>query len=482
MDNIKDVIKKYIDEDIAPFSMPGHKYGRAFKGKIDNLYDFLIRGDLTEVDGLDNMHHPEGVIKNSLKELKDTYKCNGKSYFLVNGSTSGNLAMIFSAFCEGDKILVERNCHRSVYNGIILRKLKPIYIDCHIDKKTGLMFPCKEEDIIKSINDNADAKGILLTYPNYYGMCIDIKKISQLCKERKILLLVDSAHGAHFGFSNHLPINAVEANSDMVVESAHKTLPSLTQTAFLHVNNKELIDNTDFYVSAYSSTSPSYMFMMSMEYGYEFLKNDANALYDDMYVKINKIKSKINMIKDKSTNSSLFTVIDREFIINNLKYTLYDFDFTRIIINVKEGCSGHKLSEFLRKNKVQCEMSDERNVVLIPTPFNIDKDYDKLLSALESCKEEDIKGDIKFVQTYGKYDKIYEPYEAFNMKKTIISIDDCLGKICGDNIVPYPPGIPMVVIGERITKEIILKLEELLSMNVDILGIENRNIKVLDKL
>ena len=473
MNSIRNTIKNYLDEDIAPFSMPGHKYGRAFKENnlYDNITKLMINGDLTEVDGLDNLHDPSGVIKEALDDLKNLYKSK-KSYFLVNGSTSGNLAMIFAAFSEGDKVLIERGCHRSIFNGIILRKLRPVYLDYNYDSVLGLPISNNSVDVISRIENEEDIKGIVLTYPNYYGICCDLKAISEKCKEKNILLIVDSAHGAHFGFSGVLPQNAVSLGGDIVVESAHKTLPSLTQTAYLHVMNENLIDNTDFYVSAFSSTSPSYMFMMSLEYSKDFLKSEVELKYKKLIHRIEKLKQEIS-------SCSFLRIIDKEYINKSADFPIFDYDNTRIVINVDKGLSGHKLLKYLRENSVQCEMSDERNVVLIPTPFNIEEDYDKLIKALKKCSESDISDKLKEICYMNSYEKVIEPYEASCAEKILVNIEDCEGMTAGDNIVPYPPGIPLVVMGEKITRNHIETIKRLLSSGVDVLGVNENKIKAV---
>lgn len=472
MNSIRNTIKNYLNDDIAPFSMPGHKYGRAFESNdlCGDLKDIMIHGDLTEVDGLDNLHDPSGVIKESLDDLSRLYKSK-KSYFLVNGSTSGNLAMIFAAFNEGDKVLVERGCHRSIFNGIILRKLRPVYLDYNYDAVLGLPISDNSNDVIYHIENEKDIKGIVLTYPNYYGICCDLKAISEKCREKGILLIVDSAHGAHFGFSSVLPQNAVGLGADIVVESAHKTLPSFTQTAYLHVMNDKLIDSTDFYVSAFSSTSPSYMFMMSLEYSKDFLKS-AEEKYKNLVHRIEQLKKEIS-------SCSFLRIIDKEYINKSSDFPIFDYDDTRIVINTDKGLSGHKLLKYLRDNKVQCEMSDERNVVLIPTPFNIEEDYDKLIEALIKCRRSDICDESKEVCYMNSYEKVIEPYEASSSEKITVNIDDSDGMIAGDNIVPYPPGIPLVVMGEKINKEHIKSVKRLLDSGVDVLGVSGDTIKVI---
>lgn len=474
--NIAQTIEEYINEDIAPFSMPGHKQGRAFhkmpseNGKLD----FLIKADLTEVDGLDNLHHPEGIIKESLKDLAKVYGSE-KSYFLVNGSTSGNLTMIFAAFNEGDKVLVERGCHRSIFNAIILRKLKPVYLNHSYNINLGIDIPNNSKEVIESIQQEQDIKGVILTYPNYYGVCCDLKSIANSCKKKNIYLIVDSAHGAHFGFNNLLPQNAVKLGADAVVESAHKTLPSFTQTAYLHINNHKLIPKVDFYISAFSSTSPSYMFMLSLEFSKDFLKNEATKEY-------NKLLQRIYLLRSEINSSKKFRILDRQYIEQCLGYSNFDFDDTRLVINVEEGFSGHKLLEYLRENKVQAEMSNDRNVVLIPTPFNIEQDYVKLVEALKKCDLEYIKEKTKPIYNNNSYEKVLEPYEVIDKDKLEIDLKESEGLVAGDSIVLYPPGVPLVIMGERITYKHIEIVTKAIEDGVQVLGIADNKILVVNEM
>jgi arginine/lysine/ornithine decarboxylase len=197
---------EYTNENNIPFAMPGHKGGQGFLstdiGK--EIYSNILKIDITEVDGVDNLHNPDGIIKEAEELLSRFYKSR-KSYFLVNGSTSGNLAMIFSAFSEGDKVIVERNCHRSIFNGILMRKLKPIYIRNKISSKFNAPMSVDMEHFLSLIEDNKDAKGIIITYPNYYGVCPNLKLIINEAKKYNMKVLVDSAHGAHFGVYDVLP-------------------------------------------------------------------------------------------------------------------------------------------------------------------------------------------------------------------------------------------------------------------------------------
>lgn len=473
-------VGNYMKENNISFCMPGHKNGRGFlrtkEGK--KLYENFIIGDITEVDGVDNLHNAEGIIKESQELLSKLYG-SIKSYFLVNGSTSGNLAMIFSSFNEGDKVIVERNCHRSILNGIIMKKLKPIYIKNYIDDQYNAPFSIDEEHFSSVISKNKDAKGIIITYPNYYGICTDLKKIISTAKKYNMKVLVDSAHGAHFGVNSTLPENAVKLGADMVVMSAHKTLPSLTQTAYLHVGEGADREKTEFYVSALLSTSPSYMFMNSMDYARFYLEKYGKDDYSKLLKLCNLYRNKINALNG-------FHILNKKDVnrgyshIKGLEKWKYDLDLTRFVINVPEGYSGHKLAEYLRKNKIQSEMSDDRNVILIFSPFNTESEFDILYNVLVKCPLDKMKDRHIQIIDYEIPEARLYPYELMDKNKKRISLEKSEGEISAVSIVPYPPGVPVVMPGEVINKDIISMIKYYVENNVTVLGIDEGSILVVE--
>lgn len=473
MDNIPLVLglKKYIQEQNAPFSMPGHKYGRGFKNEVMEVpLEELISWDMTEVDGLDNLHNPEEIIKEGQERLKELYRSN-KSYFLVNGSTCGNLVMMFSSFKEGDEVLVERNCHRSISNGIIMRKLKPIYIKNIYSENLKEAIGMDVDDLKEKLKSNTNIKGIVLTYPNYYGIGVNIKEIIRICKERKLKVLIDSAHGAHFGFHELLPENAQSLGGDMVVMSAHKTLPSLTQTAYLHVNNSELVERVEFYLGVFMSTSPSYIFMASLDYARAFLEYKGQESYGQLIERVKDFKNEVKKLQ-------YVKVLEKQHFIEE-GFENINMDTSRIILNTNSGYSGHKLLEYLRKNRVQCEMSSSRAVVLIPSPFNIEQDFKLLIDALKQCKYNKLVDEEVPMMIEGIPNLKLMPYEVMEGEKIFINLNDTLGKIVAENIIPYPPGVPLLVMGEEVEKEHIRAIQRCLDNRVTVLGVKNSKIKVL---
>lgn len=476
LDNIPiiDGIKKYIEEGIVPFSMPGHKMGRAFSC----FKDILINGDLTEVDGLDNLHKPDGIIKEAEEKLSSLYGSD-KSYLLVNGSTCGNLIMIFSSFKEGDTILVERNCHRSIMNGIIMRKLKPIFIKNIFHSKLKAPIGLDIDHLDKLLKEHNNIKGIILTYPNYYGVGIGLEYIINICKENKLKVLVDSAHGAHFGFNKKLPITIQNLKPDMVVMSAHKTLPSLTQTAWLHVNNCEQIEQVEFYKGIFMSTSPSYMFMMSLDYSRNFLECNASEEYDKLFDLITEFKYKVKDLNYIRIVDKMFLKDDiTDYNQNNEKYKI-EIDESRIVINLGNGFNGNRLFEYLRENNIQGEMSDHKNVVLIPSTFNTRDDFNILAEVLIKCNNETLREDeVNFYDTDIPKMAIL-PYEIIDKEKEIIKLQKSQGKIVAENIIPYPPGVPILVGGEIIESKHIEIILTCINNNITVIGVENNNIKVV---
>lgn len=472
---IVDALLKYKKEENSYFAMPGHKMGKAYEdtkeGKI--LLDNFINFDITEVEGLDNLHNPTGIIKEGQEQLANYYGSK-KSYFLVNGSTSGNMIMIFATFKEGDKIIVERNCHRSVFNSIILRKLKPIYVMNEVSEKYDAPFSINKKHLFKLIKENQDARGILLTYPNYYGICAELDEIVKEAKKYNMKVLIDCAHGAHFGVIDELPDNPLKLGCDMVVQSAHKTLPSLTQTSFLHVNCDELLDEVNFYTSMFLTTSPSYLFLASMDYSRYYLQKYGSKDYSILINLCEEYRKKINHI-------GFYHIIDEHDIIKKSSSTrnkVY-IDKTRYIINVPKGFSGHLLLDYLKANKIQCEMSDSRNVVLIFATSNTRDDFDKLYRILKECNKDTLIDQyVKPMQfEIPLIDKL--PWETLNMKKVECSIKDSVNKVCGQAIVPYPPGVPLIMPGEIITKDIIDIIGYYIDNNVTLLGVKENNLIII---
>ena len=458
---------KYHKEDNLILSMPGNKSGKAFlRDSLGTSFkESLGALDITEVDSLDNLHCPGGVIKEAQELLAKTYGVK-KAYFLVNGSSCGNLASIFSAFNEGDEVLVERNCHKSIYNALILRKLKVVYIDAVIDKDLGIFLPPSEEEIFKALKNSKNPREIILTNPNYFGVYYEIEEIIKKLKEKGLKIIIDSAHGAHFGISKELPKSMAKLG-DYVVLSAHKTLPSLTQGAFLLVNNDD--NNIDFYIKAFMTTSPSYLIMASLDYARYYLDNYGEKDYDNLIERAEFWKGKINSLNKVK-------IISRIKIDEN-----YEIDKSRYLVILKDGYIGHKLLDYLKEKKIQSEMSFSKGVVLILSPCNSNSDFEKLYFAIKDLDMESVtSAERNYIYKNIVPTKVLEPFEVLNFKYKKVPLNESLGKISKSFIVPYPPGIPVVCPGEIITLEVKELIDEHLRNNLKVIGIENESIEIIE--
>ena len=461
-----DEVLKYKKEENLIFSMPGNKCGKVFlKDNIGKEFvDTMGYLDITEVDPLDNLHAPEGIILEAQQLLAKTYGVK-KAYFMVNGSTGGNLCSIFAAFNEGDEVLVERNCHKSIYNGLILRKLKVKYIEPLIDEKLGIFLPPDKKNIYDAIEQCENLKGIILTYPSYFGITYDIGEVLLDLKKRGLKIVVDSAHGAHFIANNKLP-KAIYGIPDYVVLSAHKTLPALTQGSYLLSNTDD--NDVEFYLNTFMTTSPSYLIMSSLDYARYYLDEYGYDEYERLINKAEKYRSIINSLNKVH-------IISKEDLAED-----YDIDKSRYIVTVSKEYSGHKLLEYLREQGIQCEMSFASGVVLLLSPINDDDDFKKLLKSFENLQLKDIRQD-----NYSKYysfipKKVLEPYEVFKKECKYIKINEADKNIACEAIIPYPPGIPLLCPGEVITKEAIDIIDDYISNNRSVIGIKNKEyIKVV---
>ena len=378
------------------------------------------------------------------------------------------MASIFSAFNEGDEVLVERNCHKSIYNGLILRKLKPVYIEANIDLDNGILLPCSEKNIEDALIKAKDPRGIILTSPNYYGISCDLEKILRKLKANGVKILIDAAHGAHYGINKKLPESMVRL-AHYVVLSAHKTLPALTQGAYLLVN--DIYSNVEFFISAFNTTSPSYLIMSSLDYARYYLENYGDSDYDSLIDLAEVYKNQINSL-DK------VIILSQDDIEGN-----YKLDKSRYIMTLPVGYSGNKLLEYLLENKIQSEMSFSRGVVLILSPFNTREDFEKIYQAIMFLDIETLKDEEKNIG-YVNLEKIkrLEPFEVHNARFEEVEINHAAGRISKDFIVPYPPGIPLVLPGEEITEDVVKAIRWYQGKCISILGIYYNRIKVIKNI
>ena len=487
---ILDAINKYIKSKPTPFHMPGHKLGSFFAMHAELINDRidssnakeilkLLNYDLTEIPGLDNLNSPNGIIKEAMAHTKRAFKSDD-SYLLVNGSTVGIHALIMATCFPNDKILIQRNSHKAVNEGIILANAIPVYISPEFDQEFGIPLPVTPKMVEKSLTENPEIRVVFLTRPDYFGQCCDIKAISKIVHDRGKILIIDEAHGAHLTFCEKLPISSIEAEVDACVQSAHKTLPALTQGAWVHLKGNLIdADKVEEMLTLLQTTSPSYLIMMFLDIARDVMEKDGERLLEDLLKEILNIRLKLTKIGYK--------VLEKT----------EEYDFTRLTVNVSSlNITGYEAEKYLwEKHAIQVEMSDLNNLILIFTVADSRDTLNNLIFALEdlylSCMSKIANKDgallenpirKSYLKEFNFPKRIYTPNEAFYSNKMRVSMDDSINKVSADFIVPYPPGIPLLCPGELITAESISYINEIIALGGTVNGLSDGKLKIcIDK-
>lgn len=456
MEYIYDKLKKYSEDDYYGFHMPGHKRNQGFAG-INMPFDI----DITEIDGFDDLHHPKDLILEGQKRASKVYGSDN-SYYVVNGSTTGLLSAVLGCTKKGDSILIARNCHKSVYHAVYMNELNPIYIYPSFDPNTELNGEIKSEDVDKILSQHNDIKAVVITSPTYDGVVSDVKAIADVVHKRNIPLIVDEAHGAHFGFHPYFPQRANSLGADVVINSLHKTLPALTMCGLIHVNgkfaNKKKIEK---YLHIIQTSSPSYILMASIDCCIRFLENDREKYFNNYVNLLEYTRNELKKLKH-------IHLIETD-----------NFDKSKILISVKNtNLSGNELSNILlEKYHLQMEMAAGTYVLAMTTVADTKEGMERLIKALKEIDDSVSVENKTFEFKLPVLDKVYtvsDIEELILHDDTLTEIccfNDCVGKVSAEYAYVYPPGIPIIVPGERITKEVSDLLKEYERLDFSIEGI-----------
>lgn len=514
-------LDKYKDENIVPMHMPGAKRNKElielYMGDMGNPYE----KDITEINGFDNMHNAETIIKDAFDEAAELYGAD-ESWYLVNGSTAGNMSAICGVTHKNDVVIMARNCHISVYNAVILNELNPVYIYPEYDEEYGYYkgITLKEIKLIvdkySSDHDRNDIKAVILTSPTYEGNVSDIKSIAEYLHQYNIPLIVDEAHGAHFNFSESFPQSAVKSGADVVINSVHKTLPSLTQTAIMHINYGIVdVERIRRYWNIYQSTSPSYILMSSIARSLSIVKNDGDKLFAEYVDKLTILRNGLSELKH-------IRLINTD-------------DISKLVLGYKDA--KWLYDTLFYKYKIQLEMSSIKYVIAMTSIFDSQEYYDRFLAALKEIDEEldnrvlaalkEIDEEID--ESISKYDRedilnskvdkdldnrfnsihngeadnrlnyssinnqdngnkinvvdfrdeqALTIAQAFNRRdlsgcdEIQMNNEKIYGKISGESVYVYPPGIPILCPGEVITRKIIAILEAAGEAGLEVVGVK----------
>lgn len=457
MSDIYNNLIEYTNEKYYPFHMPGHKRNTEL---MDMVNPYSI--DITEIDGFDDLHSPEGIIHEVIEKAAYLYSAE-ETFFCVNGSTGGLLGSITACMGNRKKILIARNCHKSVYNAVLLNHLEPIYIYPEWKEKWNINSQISPQSVEKLLMTNCDVGIVVITSPTYEGMVSDIEKIAEVVHKFNIPLLVDEAHGAHFGFNNAFPKSSIQLGADIVVQSLHKTLPCFTQTAMVHINsrfvNKEQVKK---YINIFQTTSPSYLFMASIGQCIHLLEEKRESLFKSYVDKLQEFYQKCEQLN----------------CIELLREETGQKDLGKLVISVKNSTmTGKWLYDILRnKYYLQMEMAADHYVIAMTSIADTKEGFDSLWNALKEidCLLEQIKRE-KINVKYDYPSMVYTPWVAEGKEAETVYICKSEGRITKEYIYLYPPGIPILVPGEQISGAILEQISYYKNKKLRIKGLKDKN-------
>ena len=460
-------LEEYSKAGYVPMHMPG--------GKRNTEYASTSVLDITEIDGFDNMHNAEGIIKNASCRAAKLYGAD-KTLMLVNGSTAGILSAICGATKRKGKIIVARNCHVSVYNALIMAQLEPVYVIPEVDNDTGIYSGVSLEQIRKCVENNRDAQAVIITSPTYEGVVSEVREIASYLHEKRIPLIVDEAHGAHFEFSEEFPESAVKAGADIVINSIHKTLPALTQTALLHISGNYVdYDKVERFWNIYQTTSPSYILMASIDRCMRIIEEQGDYIFKDYISKLKNLRENIAKL-------------------NNIRLMDSD-DISKIILICDDG--KYLYDRLLDEYKVQLEMASFKYVIAMTSVADKQEYYDRFLEALQKIDESWETGkynnDAKTESNKGtscyainnKPQVCMCPADAIDLmdengyEDLSVNSPDICGRISISSILIYPPGMPVVNVGERITGDVCRIINSAINAGLEVPGLKEGKIRCL---
>lgn len=502
----------YGASDFYAFHMPGHK---RLMGEFENPFQI----DITEIDGFDDLHHPEndGVLTEAQRRAAQVFGA-GETHFLVNGSTAGILSAISGCTKYGGTLLMARNCHRSAYHGAELRGAKTVYLYPQYIPELGINGAILPEDVENALQKpiiekkqqadgktekdsggdreknriQTDIQAVMIVSPTYDGVCSDVRRIAGICHRYGVPLIVDQAHGAHFPFSKYFPEDAVSAGADVVIQSVHKTLPAMTQTALLHVQgeiaNRERIRK---FLSIYQSSSPSYVLMASIDACVDLIERDGEELFAKHVRELKNFRESCRELKWlylAGLDSEKDGIWQLEAKLAEFGQTA-DFDRSKLLISARRanlagaGLTGEELSRILRERyHIQMEMSGPDYVVGIAGIADSEEGFGRLEEALHELDQE---MDEKIPVGVNTADKVSAKSNALPRLKAVLTIGEaaeaegacrplaaCEGAVAGNYVYLYPPGIPVLAPGERVTEELLWCIEEWLEAGYEVHGLE----------
>ncbi|MBR1580775.1 MAG: aminotransferase class I/II-fold pyridoxal phosphate-dependent enzyme [Selenomonadaceae bacterium] len=461
---IADAMQRYSDDRALAFHTPGHKQGLGAHQLLRRLItDEGLRQEVSLMDELDDLHDPRGIIDEAQQLAAQLWHAD-HALFFVNGTTSAVQTMIMSTVGEGDTVLVPRNAHRCVSNALILSGAKPVFLCPEFDHDFDIALNITPSTVEQAVEQFPNARALVITSPNYYGVPADLKSIAEIAHRHGMLLLVDEAHGAHLQFSARLPISAMDAGADIAAQSTHKLLGSLTQTSMLMINSARIdLERVRRVSSMLQSTSPNYLLLASLDIARLQMQSNGSTLIEQTIDRAQRLREAIRSI----SGLRLFETPS--------------LDPTKITVDVRGlGLTGLEAEHILRHQlKIQCELSDPNNVLFLVTYADTQSTLDRLLDALKKLSSMGKATGGRAINRRSTAPLIIEPIitprQAFYSSTTTVALRESIGRISAEEITFYPPGIPLICPGELITAELVDAIEENMSVGRRVVGAADKS-------
>ena len=472
---IYEALERFRRNRVVPFDVPGHKHGRGNPELVELLGERCVSIDVNSMKPLDNLCHPVSVIKEAEELAADAFGAE-HAFLMVGGTTSAVQTMILSCCKKGDKIILPRNVHRSAINAMVLCGAKPIYVNPDVDQRLGISLGMKRADVERAIEENPDAVAVFVNNPTYYGVCSDLKAIVKMAHEKGMKVLADEAHGTHFYFGNNLPVSAMEAGADIASVSMHKSGGSLTQSSFLLTGKGMHPGYIRQIINLTQTTSGSYLLLSSLDISRRNLALRGEESFRMVTELAEYARKEINQIGD-------YYAFGREMVNGD---SIFDFDPTKLSIHTLDiGLAGIEVYDILRDEyDIQIEFGDLGNILAYLSIGDRIREVERLVSALAEVRRRFGKPDAAGLmrQEYIDPQVVLSPQDAFYAEKQSLPLEESAGHVCSEFVMCYPPGIPILAPGERITPEIVRYIQYAKEKGCSMTGPEDPDIRRLNVL
>ena len=471
---IYEALQRFRQMRVVPFDVPGHKRGRGNPELTEFLGERCVSIDVNSMKPLDNLCHPVSVIQEAEELAADAFGA-AHAFLMVGGTTSSVQTMVLSTCKRGDKIILPRNVHRSVINALVLCGAVPVYVNPEVDCKLGISLGMKREQVQKAIDKNPDAVAVLVNNPTYYGVCSDMKAIVKMAHDAGMYCLSDEAHGTHFYFGAGMPVTAMDAGADMAAVSMHKSGGSLTQSSFLLIGPNMSAGHVRQIINLTQTTSGSYLLMSSLDISRRNLALRGREIFAKVINMADYAREEINAIGG-------YYAYGKELVNGD---SIFDFDPTKLSIHTRDiGLAGIEVYDILRDEyDIQIEFGDIGNILAYLSIGDRPQELERLVSALAEIRRRYQKDpDGLLSQEYIDPEVITSPQEAFYANKRSVPLRESAGLVCSEFVMCYPPGIPILAPGERITDEILDYIEYAKIKGCSMTGPEDPNIENINVL